>query len=240
MIQFNFARRTFVVRFWPALACVTVILVTLAAAQWQTARARYKEGLADAYEQLQKQPAVDLSGWGAISPPEFAKAVVAGEWRTGALIYADNEVRDGQAGYGIFMPLCQTATRCVLVNRGWVKQGAVRGDLPGVVSPPGLQRVEGVVMPAHPKFVELSSASVEARVWQNVTVERAAEASGLALAPFILAQTGKADDGLRRDDVRPEFGVEKHLIYMVQWYFFALVTAVSGVVAAMKKTGERS
>ncbi len=240
MTQFNFARRTFVVRFWPALVCVTVIVVTLAAAQWQTARARYKQGLVDAYEQLQKQPPVDLTEWGAKPPPEFARAAVNGEWRTEVLIYADNEVRDGQAGYGIFMPLCQTETRCVLVNRGWVKQGAARGDMPAVVSPPGRQHVEGVVMPAQPRFVELSAQSVEARVWQNGTVELVAKASGLVLAPFILDQTSKADDGILRDDVRPEFGVEKHIIYMVQWYFFSLVTAVSGVVAAMKKTGEKS
>lgn len=101
MIQLSFARRVFVIRFWPALMCALVIAVTLGAAQWQTARARYKQGLVDAYERLQAQPAIDLSDWGPTVPPEFSRATVSGEWRSDLLIYADNLVRGGQAGYGV-------------------------------------------------------------------------------------------------------------------------------------------
>ncbi|MBU0603479.1 MAG: SURF1 family protein [Gammaproteobacteria bacterium] len=240
MAHFTFARRTFVVRFWPALACVIVIAVCLSAARWQTARANYKQGLLDAYNEAQKQPALDLSDWGAETPSEFTRASVSGEWRSDALIYGDNQVRDGQAGYAVFMPLCKGVSRCVLVDRGWVLAGRVRTLLPDVQSPSGVQKVTGLVVRAQPRFVELSDDAVAGRVWQNVTVARARQATGLTLAPFILAQTGGPEDGLRRDDVKPEFGVEKHVVYVVQWYAFALVTAVSGVFAAMRKTGERT
>lgn len=240
MTHFTFARRVFVIRPWPALACAVVIATTLAAAQWQTARARYKQGLVDAYAQSQMLPSQEMSNWGSDSPPEFSRASLEGEWRPDALIYADNQVRDGQVGYSVYMPLCQTAIRCVLVDRGWVRAGARRADLPDVVSPSGTQRVEGVVLRAQSKFVELSEQSVEGRVWQNVTVDRVARASGLELAPFILAQSGGSADGLRRDEIKPEFGVEKHIAYAAQWYAFALVTAISGLFAAMRKTGEKS
>jgi surfeit locus 1 family protein len=240
MTHFTFAHRVFVIRPWPALACAVVIATTLAAAQWQTARARYKQGLVDAYELSQKRPSQDVSNWGSDSPPEFSRASLQGEWKPGALIFADNQVRAGQVGYSVYMPLCQTDMRCVLVDRGWVKAGARRADLPDVVSPSGMQRVEGVVLRAQSKFVELSEQSVEGRVWQNVTVDRVSRASGLELAPFILAQSDAGDDGLRRDVIKPEFGVEKHIAYAAQWYAFALVTAISGLFAAMRKTGEKS
>jgi len=240
MTHFTFARRVFVIRPWPALACALVIATTLAAAQWQTARARYKQDLVDAYVRSQKLPSQDVSDWGSDSPPEFSRATLQGEWKPGALIYADNQVRDGQVGYSVFMPLCQTTLRCVLVDRGWVKAGARRADLPDVVSPSGMQRVEGAVLRAQSKFVELSEQSVEGRVWQNVTVDRVAQSSGLELAPFIVAQSGSSADGLRRDVIKPEFGVEKHIAYAAQWYAFALVTAISGLFAAMRKTGEKS
>lgn len=240
MTHFTFARRVFVIRSWPALACAVVIAATLVAAQWQTARARYKQGLVDAYEQSQKLPSQEMSNWGSDSPPEFSRASLEGEWRPGALIYADNQVRGGQVGYSVYMPLCQTGIRCVLVDRGWVKAGPRRTDLPDVESPPGLQCIEGVVLRAQSKFVELSEQSVEGRVWQNVTVDRVARASGLELAPFILAQSGGGADGLRRDEIKPDFGVEKHIAYAGQWYAFALVTAISGLFAAMKKRGEKS
>ncbi len=240
MTQLTFARRTFVIRRWPAVACAVVVAVTLAAAQWQTARARYKQSLVDAYEQSQRQPALALSDWGAASPPEYSNAWVVGEWKSEVVIYADNQVRDGQVGYSVFQPLCQSAIRCVLVDRGWVRSGRVREELPVVTTPAGQQRVDGVVLRAQPRFVELSSESVRGRVWQNVTVERVAKATGLEFAPFILAQIGGAADGLKRNDVKPEFGVEKHIAYAAQWYAFALVTVISGLFAAMKKTGEKS
>ena len=240
MTHFTLARRTFVIRMWPALVCLLVIAVTLGAAQWQTARARYKQTLVDAYAQAQTLPSLNVSDWGGAAPAEYSRASVEGIWKTDALIYADNRVRDGQVGYGVFMPLCQSATRCVLVDRGWVRTGRLREDLPAVRTEAGLQRIEGIVLRAQSRFVELSADSVEGKVWQNVTVDRVASASALELAPFILAQTGGADDGLKREVIKPEFGVEKHIAYAGQWYAFALVTALSGLYAAMKKTGEKT
>lgn len=240
MAQLTFAHRIFVIRLWPALICGLVIIVTLVAAQWQTARARYKQGLVGAYEKAQASPALDVTNWGPVAPPEYSKAGVDGVWKTDVLIYADNRVRDGQTGYGVFMPLCQTPQRCVLVDRGWVKAGRLREDLPLVATAAGMQHIEGVILRSESKFVELSGDSVQGKVWQNVTVDRVARASSLELAPFIFAQNGGADDGLKRELVKPAFGVEKHIAYAGQWYAFALVTALSGLFAAMKKTGEKS
>lgn len=240
MTQFTFASRTFVIRFWPALICALVIAVTIGAARWQTARALYKQGLFAAYERAQALPALDVTQWGPVAPPEYSNATLEGVWKADMLIYADNRVRNGQVGYGVFMPFCQTPVRCVLVDRGWVRSGRLREDLPAVSTQPGLQRIEGVVLRAGSKFVELSADSVEGKVWQNVTVERVARAGALELAPFILAQHAGPDDGLARERLQPDFGIDKHIAYAGQWYAFALVTALSGLFAAMKKTGEKS
>ncbi len=240
MLEFTLAGRSFRIRFWPAVACLLVIAVTLMAARWQTARAHYKQSLEDAYVLAQAQPPLELTAWGADAPPDYIRASVKGTWRTDALIFADNQVKDGQAGYGVYMPLCQTATRCVLVARGWVGHGGRRDRLPTVSTPQGDQQVEGVVTAPAGRFVELSDDAVQGRVWQNVTVDRASRAFGLELAPFILVQGGGADDGLRRDAVRPDFGINKHWMYAAQWYGFALVTLVSGLYAAMRKTGDKS
>lgn len=237
MLQFHFAHRRFRVRFWPAIVCVAVMAVTLSAARWQTARAHYKQSLEDAYGEQQARPVLDLNDWGAVPPPEFSRGSASGRWKADALVYGDNQVRDGQAGYVVFMPLCQTETRCVLVARGWIGLGGRRDALPAVSSSEGVQGVEGVVTRAEPRFVELSGDAVHGAVWQNVTVGRMRQATGLDLAPFILTQTSASDDGLRRDAVRPDFGVHKHWMYAAQWYGFALVTLVFGLYAAMDRSG---
>lgn len=240
MLEFTFAGRLFRIRFWPALACLVVIAVTLMAARWQTSRAHYKQSLEDAYVRAQAQSPRELTRWEADAPPEYIRASVLGKWRTDALVFADNQVKGGQAGYGVYMPLCQNETRCVLVARGWVGHGGRRDLLPAVSTPSGEQRVDGVVTAPAGRFVELSDDAVQGRVWQNVTVDRMGKVFGLELAPFILVQDGGVNDGLRRDAVRPDFGINKHWMYAAQWYGFALVTLVSGLYAAMRKTGEKS
>jgi surfeit locus 1 family protein len=50
-----------------------------------------------------------------------------------------------------------------------------------------------------------------------------AAATGLALPPAVIEASGQGapDDGLVRQWPDPDTGIEKHLIYMVQWYAFA-------------------
>jgi cytochrome oxidase assembly protein ShyY1 len=44
---------------------------------------------------------------------------------------------------------------------------------------------------------------------------------GHPLLPFIVEQTEDTGDGLVRDWPDPDFGVEQHRSYMVQWYSLA-------------------
>ncbi|MGH8712986.1 MAG: SURF1 family protein, partial [Casimicrobiaceae bacterium] len=53
-----------------------------------------------------------------------------------------------------------------------------------------------------------------------------ARSTGLPLLPFIIEQTGETGDGLRRDWPAPDFGVEQHRSYMVQWYSLAALGVV--------------
>ena len=59
------------------------------------------------------------------------------------------------------------------------------------------------------------------------TLARFASATGLPVPPIVIEQTGpiNADDVLVRNWVAPDFGIERHRIYMVQWYLFAATSA---------------
>ena len=63
-------------------------------------------------------------------------------------------------------------------------------------------------------------------MWQHLDPARYAEATGLAVLPFVADVLESSwDDGLTRDFALPETGIEKHLIYMMQWYTFAAMAA---------------
>ena len=62
---------------------------------------------------------------------------------------------------------------------------------------------------------------------QNLDPARFAAATGLAVLPVVVEATAAPipDDGLVRAWPAPDFGVDTHRIYMVQWYAFALLAA---------------
>jgi hypothetical protein len=58
-------------------------------------------------------------------------------------------------------------------------------------------------------------------VRQNLDIDRIAAATGLPLLPFVIEQSGGAGDSLVRDRPPPDFGIDHHRSYMVQWYSLA-------------------
>src|SRR5438045_1717033 len=60
-------------------------------------------------------------------------------------------------------------------------------------------------------------------LWQHLDVRRYAEATRLSVLPVVIEATMPTggDDALARDRPAPDLGIERHRIYMVQWYAFA-------------------
>jgi surfeit locus 1 family protein len=213
MTHFTLAHRVFVIRPWPALACAVVIAHPRCARSGRPRERATSRVWSTPTSSRRQLPSQDVSNWGSDSPPEFSRASLQGEWKAEALIYADNQVRDGQVGYSVYMPLCQTAMRCVLVDRGWVKAGARRADLPDVVSPSGMQRVEGVVLRAQSNSSNLSEQSVEGTcLAERHGRPRLRAPAGSNWRPSSSRSRG-AMTGSERDVIKPEFGVEKHIAY---------------------------
>jgi len=76
-----------------------------------------------------------------------------------------------------------------------------------------------------------TSVSTSVSVWQSIDVARFSAATGMAVLPVVIeaVDTPAAPalgDGLVRDWLAPDFGVEKHEIYMVQWYALAVLAIV--------------
>ncbi len=64
-------------------------------------------------------------------------------------------------------------------------------------------------------------------MWQNLDPARFSIATGLAVLPAIIEEApgGAPTSGLVRDWPLPDFGIDKHWIYQMQWYAFAAMTA---------------
>ena len=220
----------------PTLAAALGVLATALLGNWQLNRAAEKLQLQQRIEQAGRQPAVRL-GAERIDPTgvHYAPVEASGEFKSDGTIYVDNRVREGVAGYEIVTPLrLDGSARYVLVDRGWVRSGVDRTQLPEVATPAERVAVEGIAVPGEPRVFELSSEVQAGRVWQNITVERYRKAFGLDLQPIVIHQRNDLGDGLAHAWIRPDLGIDRHRAYALQWFCMSFAIVVLYVILNVK------
>jgi surfeit locus 1 family protein len=225
------AARRFRPQLLPTLAALAAVVICVAAGNWQQRRMVQKEALRAQFDAASAAPAVALasiptdSDWTAL---RYRPVDVSGEYVGPRQIYIDNRVHAGRAGFHVITPLAQDDGRLVLVDRGWIAQGASRSALPEAPPPSGAVSVRGRIAIPAAGYLELKSETAQGAVWQNLDPARYALSTGLAVLPAVVEATAAPvpDDGLVRDWPAPDFGIDTHRIYMVQWYLFALLAAV--------------
>jgi surfeit locus 1 family protein len=210
----------------PTLAAIACVALFGAAGVWQHGRMEQKQALRAQLDAALAHPPVPLPVTADWAAWRFRPVRVTGTFDAARQVLVDNRVHDGKAGYEVVAPFALDDGRTVLVDRGWVAGGATRAQLPDVPPPAGTVSVQGRVnLP--PAYVELARDADAGPVWQNLDLKRFAAVTGRELLPVLVEQTAPATSGdtLVRERPAPDFGVDMHRIYMVQWFIFAAMVA---------------
>jgi surfeit locus 1 family protein len=235
--------RRFRPRALPSLAAALSLALFVTAGQWQQRRMHEKESLRAQFDAAAAQAPValaalpDSTDWNAL---RYRTVTASGDYDARRQVLVDNRVHEGRAGYHVITPLLLDDGRTALVNRGWTPQGASRAALPGVDPPAGRVTVLGRVALPSKGTLELSAETASGPVWQNFDPARFTAATGVAVLPVTIeaTQAPVPDDGLVRDWPAPDFGVDKHRVYMVQWYMFAALVVVFWVALNLRRAKE--
>jgi len=213
----------------PTLATIVFVIVCIIAGNWQHRRMQEKEALAAQVRAAEAAPAVSLPAhvddW---QQWRFRRVQLTGEFDARHAMLIDNRIYQGRAGFAVVVPLRIEDGRVVLVDRGWIALGASRAVLPQPAVPSGSVTIHGTVeVPPRIRFGRDEPKRAFHPLWQHVDPERFEEATGIRVLPIVVhAVDGSAADGLVRDAVVPDTGIEKHLSYMLQWYVFAAMAVV--------------
>lgn len=170
---------------------------------------------------------------------EYRRVRVTGEWVSNWPLFLDNRPLNGKAGFILAMPFkIAGAKEHVLVLRGWLPRDAREyGKLPKFATPAGTVTIEGVAVlnAGHVMQLGTPGALKPGTLVQNLTPAAVAQASGLALQPFFVQQTGaEQGEGLVRAWPAPDVGVDKHRGYAFQWYALALMAALFFVITGFR------
>ena len=212
----------------PTVAAIGVIALTVSAGIWQTQRAQYKSALQAQYDAMAKAPPVAVPGAPITDEAyRYRRVSVSGRFDVAHEILLDNVIYKGAPGYQVVTPLkLEHEAAYVLINRGWVARGLDRSLLPEIRIPLGVVRIEGIAVPPSGRFLELSTQTVEGKVWQNLHFKRMQAQLPLRLQSLMVTQLSDNGDGLIRHWERPGTGMEKHAGYAFQWFALAVTTLV--------------
>lgn len=158
-----------------------------------------------------------------------------GRFVTEHTVFLDNRLRRGRPGYEVVTPLLLSGSDShVLVDRGWIASPPSRSALPTIRTPAGELEVGGIALDRLPHALE-TGAAPQGNVRQNLDVAAFAAETKLKLEPVVIEQHSEAPDGLSRDWPRPDFGIDKHESYSLQWYSFAALAIVLFLVLSMRR-----
>ena len=219
-------------RLVPTLAAAALVALTLWLGNWQLNRAQEKRERQALFEARVHDNPVSLTGAVASAEPLLYRRVrVTGTWIPDGQIFVDNQIRDGRAGFTVVTPIAiEGGSAAVLVNRGWVERSRAYPKPPEVAAPRGRGQVSGMATRPPARFLELAEQTVAGNTWQNLSIERYAGRSGLALLPVVVLQEPAAE-GLEPVRESPDAGVAKHIEYAFTW--FALAATVAALWLAL-------
>ena len=191
-----------------ALGCSAFVLL----GNWQTRRAAEKRAAAARLESVS----------------------LAGTFLPKYTVLLDNKLRAGKAGYEVVTPLQAGGGAAVLVNRGWIEATKTRERLPEIRTPQGEVRIAGWKVDRLPHALEVGASST-GPVRQNLDAVAYSKEINLLLQPFFILQREGPEDGLARDWPPPDSGVQMHESYALQWYSFAALAIILGVVFSFRR-----
>jgi surfeit locus 1 family protein len=230
-------RYTFAPRAVPTLAAVAFVALTMALGRWQAHRAEEKLQRQALYEARMREAPVRLTGAvDSADPLLFRRVTAAGRWIAERQVFVDNQVHAGHAGFEVVTPLRLAGSDAtLLVNRGWIERDANYPRAPRVPVPSGDVEVTGLATVPPARFIELSSQVISGSVFQNLSIERFGQWSGLAALPVvILADT--PGEGLTAVTEAPDAGVAKHREYEFTWFSMAATAAVLWIALNLRRS----
>ena len=225
---------------------VLMLFICIKLGFWQLHKAAIKQALQVQLNTRQAEPVLALPDKiASLENWRYKRVKFFGNYDTRYQLLLDNQVENTVAGYHVLTPVKVEGSKLyVLVNRGWIpranaKVGAAIA-VPSVVTPQGLQALQGDIGLPAAKFFTLEAPVLKngqwQTVWQHLDMVRYAKSVPFAVQPFVVRlDPSNRSGGFVRNWPPPGERVSMHLGYAYQWFGFALTLFVIFIVLNVKQ-----
>lgn len=231
------------------LIAAVLIPLGLALGSWQLQRAEEKQQRLDMQEAHMSASQLELqSSHTDLQQMRFKTVHVQGHFDLSKQILLENHKYKGQPGYYVITPMqLQQGSSTVLVNRGWIAQGANRQH-PPAVPPSRAIELTGVVDAFPAVGMKLGEPGDAHSDWPRqltyLDLGWLSRETGYNLLPYLVYQTSDEPDGLIRDwqhnfQSGQRMTPDKHRGYALQWYSLVVLTVIMYFVLSLKRKSPR-
>jgi cytochrome oxidase assembly protein ShyY1 len=216
---------------WIAVIAGVVAATCVGLGFWQLRRLEERRALNASITRRGAAPTVVIpSAHGEARPAPFRLVTAEGTYDTEHEVLVYGRTLDGESGHDVVTPLVLADGTGVLVIRGWVPFEMQTAPVPGAVPPPDPVSVEGFLVP---------DEGDGSNVPDTEGVVRRLDVSGIASSlpydvyPLAVQLTGQVPPQPGRLPIllpRPELSEGPHLSYAIQWFSFATIAVVGGII----------
>jgi surfeit locus 1 family protein len=233
--------RRFRPRWWAALAALAFALITIYLGNWQGGKADYKIDQQTQLDAAQSAQAINVFD-GPRSADDVLKlryrpVSASGRFNPDQLLFVDNRIYDGKAGYGVaqlFVSTRDGAKKYLIVDRGWLPASFDRAALPVVAKPDVVVDIVGRINVAPSRNPGTANNDGANKRINYLNLDELAARLKLPLEPYVFEQTAGAGF-LGTQRAAPSLNFEKNRAYQVQWYAFAALAIVLFIVLSFRK-----
>ena len=244
LIKLNIGPYTFSPGILPTIVTLFFIYVMISMAQWQATKAQYKVNLEEKIAERKNLPAISLDELPRTNDERlFLPVVVNGLYDADKYFLLDNRVVNGRVGYDVYTPLHRADDSVILVNRGFVVQGASRDHLPEVLTPDFEFSVKGLLDNPPSKTVVLADNVNQSNTWpvvlQYLDLEEVKTMLGKPVFDMIIRLDENEEYGFTRVIPALNLFSAKNTGYAFQWYAMTMALIIIYFTVNTKKR-ERS
>ncbi|MBV8146207.1 MAG: SURF1 family protein [Gammaproteobacteria bacterium] len=228
--------------FAPALGFTVVALLLIALfvrlGTWQWHRGQERQAAASRFAQGADR-VLELGTGDGSDLPLYQRVRVQGELDGAHQFLLDNRSFEGQPGYEVLTPLIRAGAPGLIVDRGWVPFTGSRSHLPDVTLAAGGQlELTGRLAALPSPGLALGRAPPSAGAWPKLTsypdMSQLTVALGVPLGARMLLLDPASPLGYARAWQPPGLPPLRHFAYAVQWWSFAVLTAIMWAVMSRR------
>jgi surfeit locus 1 family protein len=240
LISINVASYHFNPGLFSTLITVALLYTMVSLGFWQLDRAEFKDALQQKIEERKNLAAVDLNDLPESNASRrYYPVKFYGEFDTQHHFLLDNKIFKGQVGYHVFTPLKINEDKIILVNRGFIKQGESRDNLPDIETPDGRILIQGLLDLAPSRALVLAENVQETTHWpillQYIDLNEINQMLGYQLYDMVLWLDQHQAGSLEYDLPVLNLNSAKNNGYAFQWFALSLALLLIYIIVNTKR-----